>query len=1151
VIRVANRGGAAPRARVKAARAGERAWRIILALALSAGLVGAGRQAGEPQARAVAATPRVAPRQQTFSTARAALASPARAAPLAAIDQVSDGVTVQHTGQVTVARPFMPLFGGDDLRTARGQQAAIVLRDGSRVRLNENTDLQIGFPVLYLHRGEIDCTIVHSAQRRVVVRTNAAVAAVLGTQFDVVAGPPGSKVQTVLTVVQGTVQLSNSLGSVLVRAGEQATANPDSAPTQPVETDARRAAIWTTRMVFTPIISLPPHYPTPRAAAAAAGRARARLAQHPLDVAAHLVLAGTLADGGDAAGALAEYRRALALAPATDKAARVAAETGIAAAAFAAGDLEQADAAAAAALALDPGAMEAGLLRGDVALSRDDVAGAVAAAQTMQRRFPQDPQPLLALGIALMAQHQDARAATALNAALRLHPPAWLASDALVYLGGLAALRADLTEALAYYERAVEVDPRFATAWNNIGFALNQLGRYAEAIGPLEHGARFGSPFERSLAELNLAETYYVLGKYPPMVQAVLASAALNPTGAIGYYFASWAEGSLGRWREALAYARRAVSLDPQNTGLQGNYCGYLAVVRPVQAEATCRAALRVSANDPNLYVYLGRVLSNEGRTQEARAAYERAYALRPGMADDLTADQAGTIALQAGHMAEAVADLRRATALRPGNYQYWVGLAGALQAAGDARDALAAATRALAINPDGIEAHVYLAQAFRRLGNDARAASEDRAALRLNPHGPFMHQDLAAIAQHKGDLTTARDETLREIGVLDEPDNRALYNDGNLLSGQWQTLARIYTALHQPRAALNAALHAVAAAPGNPWAHDWLGAALERQGNYRAARDQYAAEAALLKGKPGEAVALTALGRMLYWLEAYTQAISVLRRAVAADPRSTDAHAWLGLLLLDTGQPTAARAQFATVARLNPHYGDIYYWLGLADRNMGQTNRAVAELNRQVALDAGKAQTLTYDLRALGLTYGWARRWREAADAYARVVGLGYATDQDYYNLGYAQNKMGTAAALASLLKARDLARAAGHRQIAQQACELLATLGHPCNGQGTATPVATPATVTATAPAATPPLTATATTLPSSTPTTTPAAPGTPTPLAAPPSTTTTPTPAVTATTALANTATPQATATPTLVSTTPGATSTGTPAAGAYGG
>ena len=49
-------------------------------------------------------------------------------------------------------------------------------------------------------------------------------------------------------------------------------------------------------------------------------------------------------------------------------------------------------------------------------------------------------------------------------------------------------------EALACYERALEINPRFAEAWFNRGFDLLRTGRLEEALACFEQAQQAGHP---------------------------------------------------------------------------------------------------------------------------------------------------------------------------------------------------------------------------------------------------------------------------------------------------------------------------------------------------------------------------------------------------------------------------------------------------------------------------------------------------------------------------------------------------------------------------------------------------------------------------------------------------------------------------------
>ncbi len=115
---------------------------------------------------------------------------------------------------------------GDVLRTGPGAHAVLQLADGSRVDVNERTELFAtaawSGQTVHLQRGDV---IVRAAtQRRGQLRvvTRDSIASVKGTVFAVSAGLGGS----VVSVVEGSVAVRQPGTDVLLSPGEQAASNP-------------------------------------------------------------------------------------------------------------------------------------------------------------------------------------------------------------------------------------------------------------------------------------------------------------------------------------------------------------------------------------------------------------------------------------------------------------------------------------------------------------------------------------------------------------------------------------------------------------------------------------------------------------------------------------------------------------------------------------------------------------------------------------------------------------------------------------------------------------------------------------------------------------------------------------------------------------
>jgi len=164
--------------------------------------------------------------------------------------------------------------------------------------------------------------------------------------------------------------------------------------------------------------------------------------------------------------------------------------------------------------------------------------------------------------------------------------------------------------AIAYFERAIALDPDYALAWAGIAYAA------------------LGSAMNSDMAPIGLLP-----GARRAAARAVLARPELaDAHAAVGYvgFILEWA------WVEAEAALRRAVALDP-----------------------SCAVALRV----------LGRLLSQTGRHDEARSVLSRLRELDPLYA--MNHAMSSQVAFQARDYREALAHARRAIVIDP---EFWIG---------------------------------------------------------------------------------------------------------------------------------------------------------------------------------------------------------------------------------------------------------------------------------------------------------------------------------------------------------------------------------------------------------------------------------------------------------------------------------------------
>lgn len=110
-------------------------------------------------------------------------------------------------------------------------------------------------------------------------------------------------------------------------------------------------------------------------------------------------------------------------------------------------------------------------------------------------------------------------------------------AEALYYQGNELYKLGAFEEAIAYFDKALEIDPNNVPAWNSKGLALNNLKMYDEAI----------RCFDKSLS--------------------------IYPSNANTWYIEGLALNKLGRYYEAIRCYDKALEIDPYNDAAWNSKC--------------------------------------------------------------------------------------------------------------------------------------------------------------------------------------------------------------------------------------------------------------------------------------------------------------------------------------------------------------------------------------------------------------------------------------------------------------------------------------------------------------------------------------------------------------------------------------------------
>ncbi|MDF2235325.1 TonB-dependent receptor [Albimonas sp. CAU 1670] len=461
------------------------------------------------------------------------------------------------------------LLAGDVLRTGPAGLVSILFADRTVMRLHRDSELVVNAvsadgATLTLRRGTIWARS-RRGQGGTELRTPTAAAAVRGTDWSVEVTGDGT---TRLAVYDGSVALSNALGSVTAGAGEQALAAPGRAPVKLLVAPRREQA----QMIYT---LSPDHAVEPLldAAAALAGPGAAPLSEARFAEAAQALRAGRPAEAARgfeaaapgldperraAAGWLAAFARASAgegFAPPPEAGARIDG-TGRGVAQALAGDLDAAQA------TLAQGATPADLAAAlQLAVLRDDAEGAQALAARLRADAPRSLPALEAEAMRLADMEGDHRAAEALlMEALAQDPERESLWNAL----GLArdALD-DRVGAEAAFRQAIALAPGRVEARANLAILLMDAERSEEARDLADSLLRDdpgGYLGLRALGRIQIQEDDP--GARDTLLRALAAQPAAGET-SLMLAVAAWQAGDLRRAEQELDAARRLDPNDP------------------------------------------------------------------------------------------------------------------------------------------------------------------------------------------------------------------------------------------------------------------------------------------------------------------------------------------------------------------------------------------------------------------------------------------------------------------------------------------------------------------------------------------------------------------------------------------------------------
>jgi serine/threonine protein kinase/predicted Zn-dependent protease len=348
------------------------------------------------------------------------------------------------------------------------------------------------------------------------------------------------------------------------------------------------------------------------------------------------------------------------------------------------------------------------------------------------------------------------------------------------YLRGLAfeARSSPSLEAAGFYERAVELDPKFATAWARLSradallYSTGETTRRDAAKRALENAQKLEPNSPETLLALGYYQ-YWVLREYGLAKATFKEVSKLLPGSSEVPLAIARVTRRQGHWDESIAYFEQGLVLDPRNVELLMDAAWTYAMLRQFPAALKLDdRALDVIPNDPIMMAFKASIYWAQGNLQEAAKLLRQVNA-------QTSSDGAFEIKITQLRLERNHAEAIRLLQTRLGQFHfrsesdksvYRLHLAFVQRFVGDTTGALATAEQARNTleplckeQPDNPGLVTQLALADAALGNRDSALKEAERAITLTP----ITKERAASEEFLALIQTILGENSRAISTL------------------------------------------------------------------------------------------------------------------------------------------------------------------------------------------------------------------------------------------------------------------------------------------------------------------------------------------------------------------------------------------------
>jgi len=297
----------------------------------------------------------------------------------------------------------------------------------------------------------------------------------------------------------------------------------------------------------------------------------------------------------------------------------------------------------------------------------------------------------------------------------------------------------DFDQAIADYDKAIELDPKLAISYKKRGMAYANKGDY-----------------DRAIAEYTKAIT-------------------LKPDDAGAYNCRGVAFSSKGDYEQAIIEYNKAIEIDPELALAYGNR----GVVHSdkndyEQAIVDYNKAIKLDSESATFYNNRGFAFYKQGNHEQAITDYDKAIGIDPESA--IVYSNRGVTYSKLGNYERAMADFAKAIELNPESVHVYSNRSSAFYEQGNYEQAMADCSKTIELDPGFALAYNNCGLAYSGQGAHERAISDYDKAIELDPELAVAYNNRGTAYSYHGDYEQAIVDFTKAIEL--DPELAVAYNN-------------------------------------------------------------------------------------------------------------------------------------------------------------------------------------------------------------------------------------------------------------------------------------------------------------------------------------------------------------------------------------